>query len=88
MEQTHKIKGRRGPANRRVETPNRLRPLRLAAGLSLLQLAEMIGCHYQALYRAEMTGKGLSRSYWYRLADVYKCDPRDLEKPAQITASP
>lgn len=61
--------------------PNRLRRYRIERGYTLSRLAQEVGVSPQAIKEAETKGTGLSRQKWYRLADLFDCDPRILETP-------
>lgn len=63
--------------------PNRLRVYRIAGGYTLRDLAEFLGCTPQAVRNAEIYGNGLNKQRWYRLADLFDCDPRLLETPPE-----
>lgn len=63
-----------------VETlPNRVRALRLAHGMGLLELAKQIEVGASALSEFELEGRGISRAKIYALADIFSVDPRVLE---------
>jgi transcriptional regulator with XRE-family HTH domain len=62
--------------------------MRIERGLTLRDLAEALGVSPQAIRRAEIEGEGLDRQKWYRLADLFNCDPRLLETPETPAISP
>lgn len=61
--------------------PNRLRRYRIEKGYTLKSLADVLEVTPQAIHQAETKGIGLSKKNWYRLADLFDCDPRILESP-------
>lgn len=66
--------------------PNQIRRKRLAREMSLPAVAEYLDVTPQAVRKAETTGKGLNKEKWYKLADLFECDPRELEKPEKVFA--
>lgn len=59
--------------------PNRLRELRLRAGLSMREAADAVGASVQALCTMEKTGKKkLGRFRIYKLGELYGVDPKEL----------
>lgn len=61
--------------------PNKLRKLRLKHGFTLARLARILDVSMQALRQAEIHGNGIGKDKWYKLADLFDIDPRDLESP-------
>lgn len=61
------------------DLPNRIRELRLSRGLTLRELAEMVGTTPQAIAQAEKLDV-LSRHKRYKLAAIFECTPQELEK--------
>ncbi len=70
------------PRSGRKNAPVNLRALRLQRGIPLKDLASLLGVSVQAVNKAELGRGGLGKQSWYRLADFFGVDPRELEKPA------
>jgi transcriptional regulator with XRE-family HTH domain len=78
---------RRGRKSRDIpegQLPNQVRRLRLERGMTLQHVANYVGVHYTAIHQVETKGTGISRRKWYRLADLFDRDPRDLENARSI----
>ncbi|XBQ15826.1 MAG: helix-turn-helix transcriptional regulator [Oceanicaulis sp.] len=62
----------------RRDVPHRLREIRHARGLTIEQLAELVGLTYQTVQRYETGDRSLRVEDLPRFAAVLKCRPGDL----------
>jgi Helix-turn-helix len=81
-------KGRPSQRGPDFQYPNRLRAMRMRSGFTLKYVADLLKVRPQAIHNAEVSGEGLSRQNWYKLADLFDCDPRILETPEPPDLSP
>lgn len=71
---------RRGRPTRQLDNPpNNLRRLRESKGYTCAEIARLLEVTPQAVSDAEINGTMFTRRKLYRLADLYGCDPRELE---------
>ena len=83
METTIVKRGR--PNVLKDDAPNILKQLRVKAGLTQKQLAQIIGVKVSTYSNAENYGRSLGKAGWYKLADFYNIDPRILEGRKKIS---
>lgn len=68
----------KNPALPKKEVGARLRALRVASGLTQIQLAEMVGTHQTALSQVEVGRRGVSLDQVVKLARALKVTPDQI----------
>ena len=62
----------------RITNDSPIARLRIERGLTQAQLAERIGCPQSSVSRWERTGKAPGTRYLLKIAEVLKCELKDL----------
>ena len=83
METTLKRRGRRNQNIPEADLPNQVRTLRLAKGLTLSTLAEMIETDENSLSEFERQGTGLGRKKQWALSIALGVEYGDLLRPGK-----